>query len=476
LSQEGNFRGRLKTTKGNRAVDSGCGRRGFLAGKKRSRLRGFQAELSLSRDCNLERGGTGLTGLDGWQSLRYASIGNICGMIRTRLFNTAPVLWLMLLGWALSASAGNSVVAWGAGKIKKPSDNNDYGQSIVPANLTNAVLARGGWRHSLALKADGTLQGWGDDSLGQTDFSPANGFVAISCGDLFSLGLKTNGFVVAAGDDYYGQAEVPSSLTNAVAVECGFYHGLALRSDGTVAAWGGGDPKSVVYYGQAIVPAGLSNVVAIAGGGWHSLVLRADGTVFAWGRGDDGQTAIPVGLIHVVAIGAGAAHNIALTAEGTVVAWGLNTYGQTNVPPGLSNVVAIAAGGWHNLALKRDGTVVAWGAGSGSNPNVDYGQNLVPANLTNVVRIAAGELHSLAVVGSGPPVSQLALPQPSLDAAGFEVSPPTQNGKVYQLQHTDSLTNRVWQSLPLHAGTGGPLPLLDPAPAAPQRFYRVGQW
>src|SRR5215472_19061565 len=71
-----------------------------------------------------------------------------------------------------SASAGNKVVAWGAGMIIKPSDNNDFGQSIVPASLTNAVYVVGGWRHSLAVTANPTnsIHGWGDNSVGQLDF------------------------------------------------------------------------------------------------------------------------------------------------------------------------------------------------------------------------------------------------------------------------------------------------------------------
>jgi hypothetical protein len=71
------------------------------------------------------------------------------------------------------AYASNQIVAWGAGSfVSSPPDYNNYGQSIVPAKETNAVYAAGGWRHSLALNADGILQGWGDDTLGQTDFVP----------------------------------------------------------------------------------------------------------------------------------------------------------------------------------------------------------------------------------------------------------------------------------------------------------------
>ena len=114
------------------------------------------------------------------------------------------------------------------------------------------------------------------------------------------------------------------------------------------------------------------------------------------------------------------------------------------------------------MALKSDGTVWAWGAGVGSDTNVDYLQNIVPTNLNDVVQIAAGDVHSLALVGNGPPVIQVVLTQPILGTNGFSVSLPTQNGRVYQLEYKNSLTDSAWLSLPLHAGTGGMLQLTDP--------------
>ena len=50
-------------------------------------------------------------------------------------------------------------IAWG---------RNDYGESSVPAGLTNGVAVAAGWDHSLALKSDGTVVGWGDDYAGAT--------------------------------------------------------------------------------------------------------------------------------------------------------------------------------------------------------------------------------------------------------------------------------------------------------------------
>ncbi len=390
---------------------------------------------------------------------------------------------LGLLVPALSTRAANQVVAWGAGKIINPADNNDFGQSIVPASLTNAVLVAGGGRHSLALKADGTLQGWGDDSAGQTNFPAGSNYMAIACGYLDSLALQSNGIVLAVGDEGDSVADptrVPGNLSNVVAIAAGKYHCLALKADGTVTAWGTstnpGTYVANVDYGQSVVPAELSNVVAIAAGGWHSLALKADGTLTGWGRADFGQAYSPSGLSNVVAIAAGAADSLALEANGKLVAWGDNTYGQTNIPPGLSNVVAIASGAWHNLALKSDGTVAAWGAGGGSSVYVDYGQNIVPAGLSNVVQIAAGQVNSLALVGSGPPVMKVPLTVAGFGTNGFTASLTARNGRVYRLEYLNALTNQTWSAFSLQAGQGGAMRFNDPAPTAPQRFYRVSQW
>lgn len=59
-------------------------------------------------------------------------------------------VWAGISLFASPARAGTRVVAWGAGTNVNTSDNNDWGQSIVPASLTNAVLVSGGWRHSVA--------------------------------------------------------------------------------------------------------------------------------------------------------------------------------------------------------------------------------------------------------------------------------------------------------------------------------------
>ncbi len=370
----------------------------------------------------------------------------------------AKIVWLVLsvlmLHTANTAWAGNTVTAWGY---------NYFGQTNVPAGLTNVVAIAAGDDSCLALLDNGLVTMWGNFPSTGT----LSNAVAVAGGGLFGLALRADGTVAASGIYYNGSGfppmMVPTGLSNVVSIAAGHDHGLALCAGGAVVAWGNN------VYGQANVPPGLSNVVMVAGGFGHSLALRADRTVVAWGNGAQGETNVPVGLTNAIGIAAGYDDNLALRADGTVVAWGSNIDGQPNAPAGLTNVVAIASGGYHYLGLRVDGTVVAWGLN-------DYGDGTIPHGLSNVVAIAAGYWHSLALVGSGPLITQASLANPFRSNANFSVSLPTQNGRVYGLEFKNSLSDDSWTPLPLVAGNGNSRTLTDSTATNTQRFYRVRWW
>src|SRR3954467_12536307 len=62
--------------------------------------------------------------------------------------------------------------------------------------------------------------------------------VQIACGARHPLALKADGTVVSWGQNTYGQTNTPAGLGNVVAVDGGEYHSVALKADGTVVAWG----------------------------------------------------------------------------------------------------------------------------------------------------------------------------------------------------------------------------------------------
>jgi hypothetical protein len=81
----------------------------------------------------------------------------------------------------MALKSDGTVAAWGDG---------GYGQTTVPAGLTQVTAIAAGVYDSLALKSDGTIVGWGDNSSGQTSI-PAGltGVTAIAAGLEFSLAL-----------------------------------------------------------------------------------------------------------------------------------------------------------------------------------------------------------------------------------------------------------------------------------------------
>jgi hypothetical protein len=269
-----------------------------------------------------------------------------------------------------------------------------------------------------------------------------------------SLALRSDGTVAGWGFNGYAAATPPPDLHDAVAIAAGEEHSLALRSDSTVTGWGWD------VEGQVTPPPGLSNVLGIAAGRLHSLAVRSDGTVVAWGNNAYGQTTVPAGLTNAVAVAAGYYHSMALGSDGSVWAWGDGSFGQTLIPNGFSHAVAIAAGGNHCLAIVSNGLVVAWGDSSA-------GQTIVPNWLSNVVALAQGGEHCVAIPGgrpflAGQPKDQTAI---AGTAAQFHVSTTWKSLAL----------NYQWQfnGTDLARGTNAILTLLNVSPASTGNYQVV---
>ncbi len=246
-----------------------------------------------------------------------------------------------------------------------------------------------GYSHSLALRSDGSILAWGDNSFGQCDVPPPNSnFVAVSGGFFHSLGLKSDGSVAAWGRNNFGQCTLPSANSNFVAVAGGDDHSLGLKSDGSVVVWGDNSQN------EYTVPSPNADFVAVSGGAEYSVGLKSDGHIVAWGRNDLHQCDMPLTNADFVAVAGGRYHVAGLKTNGSVVVWGDSRYGAFNVPPPNSNFVAVAGSCYHSLGVKPGGTVAAWG-------NTDYGQCDVPSPNSNFVAVAGGGFHSLGLKSEG---------------------------------------------------------------------------
>lgn len=287
----------------------------------------------------------------------------------------------------------NVVMAWGREGGYFFDDNDaptvPAPETNVPMGLVNVQALAVGEMHALALKGDGSLIAWGDNTYGQITVPAglgAGSVMSIAAGKGVSGAVRTDGTVRVWGDPtspiVTGQ---PAGLSGVRKLALGFDQALALKADGTVVAWGGN------ANGQSTVPAGLANATAVVAGDRQSIVLHVDGTVSRLGT-NNFSVQMPAGLSGVKALSCNGGHVLALKNDGTVVAWGNNGNGQSIVPAGLSGVIAVAAGGFHSLALKADGTVVAWGSSAN-------GQTVLPPALRGSYAIAASSRANFALTG-----------------------------------------------------------------------------
>ena len=335
---------------------------------------------------------------------------------------------------------------------------------VPVVGLSGVMAIAAGSGHSLALRTDGGVWAWGDNTvgiLGDGTTIPRGlpvqvrapggvgllgGITAIAAGGSHSLALKNDGTVWGWGRNDSGvlgnnttvssavpvQASVP---TGVIAIATSTLHSLALVSDGsgttgTVWAWGSnatgqlGDGTIVDKLVPTPVP-GLTGVKAIVAGNNYSIALKSNGTVWAWGDNSFGQLGdgsttrqlAPVqvtglnGIIAVTAIAA-AGSSYAVKADGTVWAWGSNSTGElgdgTTTPrftpvqvlgPGgngfLLGVKSVTAGGGFALGLKFDGAVWAWG----NENSLALGDGLIPGVGTNLIRSSPAQV--LGVGGNG---------------------------------------------------------------------------
>ena len=296
------------------------------------------------------------------------------------LFSSAQVVITVQVTAAAGATLTN--VASISGFWQDPNPANNSSTSIVqvrePARFDNIIAISAGVGsdiasgHTLALKSDGHVYGWGSN-------------LSYQLGD------------GAGGNSTYSSPVLAVALSNVIAIAAGGNHSLALKSNGTVWAWGenstgqaGAQEQFTSFKSRATQVSGLTGTfIAIAAGPGHSLALRSDGTVWGWGSNSTGQLGngttsggpvyTPVqasGLTNVVGIAAGQAFSLAVKADGTVWGWGSNFNNALGLPSGtfsvstpvqisgINGVQKISAGGSHSLALKNDGTVWSWGDNS----------------------------------------------------------------------------------------------------------------
>jgi alpha-tubulin suppressor-like RCC1 family protein len=316
--------------------------------------------------------------------------------------------------FSLALKSDGTLWSWGNNFSGQLGDGTTVTPKSTPAQISshvNWVSVAGGYGHTVAVKSNGTLWGWGRDQNNQLgdgsalskstpiQIGSATNWVSVTAGEYHTVGIKADGTLWAWGFNIYGQVgdgttsnkTVPVQIgtgTNWASVSAGGGHTLALKTDGTLWAWGdntwGQLGNGTVTQSTGPVQIGsATNWVSVSAGGNHSTGLKSDGSLWAWGRNAFGQlgdntatqrnSPIQVGVaVNWINVTPGYNHTIALKSDGTLWAWGDNFYGQlgtgttaTKYAPvqigAATNWVRVGAGLSHTTALTTDGTLWAWG-------------------------------------------------------------------------------------------------------------------
>lgn len=317
--------------------------------------------------------------------------------------------------YALALDRSGNVWAWGNnrygifGTSEQATTSFLYGSNTpLKAQNLSEIIEVDTSRHAvtptnIALKADGTVWVWGDNSAGQ-----------------LADGTKVNRFTPAQ----------VAGLSNIVRVYIQDSAVLAIDRTGKVYQWG----ASVVWNGtvfttpQLTTPAvvqGIDSVADVLYLGNAYLFLKRDGTVWAYGRynfnhtfgdgsnsGSDHTTPVQV-LAGATGMARTGSTVFAVKADGSLWTWGKDFDGTSRPYPtqvaGIADVVEVSAYAQVAIARTRDGKVYTWGTDINDRRTLGAGflpYRYTPGQITGqisapIVGIAAGAEVSTVIDEQG---------------------------------------------------------------------------
>jgi len=324
--------------------------------------------------------------------------------------------------------------------------------------FTGAVAC--GQSHTAIVLANGTVQAFGNNNNGQLGVNDqvnrstpvqvwniSSSAIAVACGYYHTAVLLANGTVQAFGKNNVGQLGVNDTVTRstpvqvlnistAIAVACGYYHTAVVLANGTVRTFGNnvagqlGVNDTVTRSTPVPVWAISSSAIAVACGKYHTAVLLANGTVQTFGRNafnqlgvnDTANRSTPVQVWAIsssaIAVACGQNHTAVLLANGTVQTFGSNTYGQLGVNDQVirstpvqvfaisSSAIAVACGTTITAIVLANGTVQTFGNNNAGQLGVnDTANRSTPVQVwaisSSAIAVAGGYYHTAVLLANG---------------------------------------------------------------------------
>lgn len=206
---------------------------------------------------------------------------------------------------------------------------NNNGQLGIGNQITQSTLTQVGaltdWQqvesgdaHKVAIKTDGTLWIWGSDQgqgrlgLGAdvnysspVQLGSLTDWSKISAGGAHTMAIKTDGTLWGWGWNTEGEIGVDNTdhqlvpiqvgtLTDWSQVSSGFEHTAAIKTNGTLWVWGENASGQlglgdVIWHSSPVQVGALSEWAQVACGYQYTAAIKTDGTLWSWGWNPYGQ-------------------------------------------------------------------------------------------------------------------------------------------------------------------------------------------
>ncbi|CAI5784678.1 probable E3 ubiquitin-protein ligase HERC6 [Podarcis lilfordi] len=300
--------------------------------------------------------------------------------------------------------------------------------------------------------------------------------VLVACGERHSLLLRADGSVASCGDNAQGQlgrrlppgqrrAHVPEQIQaletqTIVHISCGKEHSLAVCNNGRVFSWGAGafGQLGTGELKERLIPKkvdGLSKykIIQVACGNYHSIALAKDGRVFSWGQNTHGQLGLGKEVtnqagpqqisaldgIPLAQVAAGGSQSFALSLSGVVYGWGKNNAHQLGLsqadpkeqifkPHSIAalrklDVIYVSCGDEHTAVLTQNGSVFTFGDDSAgqlgrSSSALKTGPEKLDSVEGPVSHLVCGSYHTVCISASGQLISFGRGPQQQHNGSG----------------------------------------------------------
>ena len=355
---------------------------------------------------------------------------------------------------------GEALWAWGTNNYSQLGDGTRRTR-LSPVRIgeeSGWIAVEAGWEHTVALREDGSLWGWGRTVHGEAGvFSgrrydqPApsrigddDDWAAVSTGRTHSLAIKKDSSIWGWGNNYRGRLGSGTDRRYSHPhvsryrrdegwkdVSAGGAHTIALKKDNSLWGWGWNGRGQVSgaesEYGSPLQIGEETGWMQVSAGGLHSMAIKDDGTLWGWGGNCSGQLGDPSDedFLFPVRVGddsdwrtvsAGYSHTLALKEDGSLWAWGNNKFGQLgdgttkgrSVPERVGSGddwVKISSGYYISFGIKKDGSLWGWGRNdSGRLGDGTLKDRHLPGRIgdeKNWLSVASGFAHTVALKGDG---------------------------------------------------------------------------